>query len=243
MAHKPDIYAITRRIEALTLVRTVRSGLINLIPVLMIGAFALVGETLPLEGYQRFLTTGAGGVLLQLFELVNSATFGVLSLYMAYAISRAYMKVKADPSAVYGGAVTASLLTFVVLAGAYQPDFGTDSMGPKSMFLAILAGLGASSLYLLVSRRINRRYFYSSGANREFNRVLSTVPPIALVALFFALCNFAVMRVFGVGSLREGIADLFNLLFSHGGTGFGKGFCATIVGKIGFETLVRNGDD
>lgn len=233
MKQKPDIYAFTRRIETLTIVRTVRSGLVNLIPVLYIGAFALIGKTLPLVGYQRFLATGAGGVLLQLFDLVYSATFGVLSLYMTYAISRAYMKLRADAEAVHGGAVVSSLLTFFILSGAYQPDYGTDGMGPKSMFLAILAGLGASSLYLAISRRIlQRRYVYSSGADREFNRVLGTVPPVALTAACFAGCNLAVMRAFGVGSLREGIANLFNLLFSHGAAGFGKGFCFVLLSSV-----------
>lgn len=227
------LYTITGRIENLTAVRTVRAGLVTLIPVLIIGAFALIGKTLPLEGYQRFLQSGVGGVLLQLFDLVYSATFGVLSVYMTYSISRSYMKVTADPEAMYGGAIVASLLTFFILSGAYLPDYGTGSMGPKSMFLAILSGLGASSLYLALSRRsLNRRYVFSSGANREFNRVLSTVPPIALVALNFALCNLLVMRVFHVSSLREGIANLFNLLFSFGETGFWKGFFFVLLSSV-----------
>ena len=52
------------------------------------------------------------------------------------------MKAEADISGT--GAAVSSMLCFFILAGAYLPDFGTESMGAKSMFLAILTGLGAN---------------------------------------------------------------------------------------------------
>ncbi len=120
-----------RRLEELTLVRVVRSGLVSMIPILTIGAFALILQTFPVAGYQRFLTTAVGGFFLDLFEFVYKATFGMLSVFMTFAISRAYMKQKADGEAVSGGAVLASLLTFFILAGAYLPEFGVDNMEPS----------------------------------------------------------------------------------------------------------------
>ena len=45
----------TRKLEDLTLVRVVRSGLVSMIPILTIGAFALILQTFPAAGYQRFL--------------------------------------------------------------------------------------------------------------------------------------------------------------------------------------------
>ena len=179
MGNSSGIITAIRRMEELTAVRAVRSGLVNMIPVLIIGAFALILKTFPVAAYQSLISTLADGFFLKLFDLVYSATFGVLSLYMTYSISRSYMKLKNDTGAVNRGAAMASLLAFFILAGAYLPGFGTDSMGPKSMFLAILTGLGASSLYLAVSRffRDRRKRLFSAGADREFNRMLSTLPP------------------------------------------------------------------
>ena len=223
-----------RQTEQLTVVRSVRGGLVSMIPILIIGAFALIGKTLPLEAYQYAVTTFAGGFFLQLFDLIYGATFGTLALYMTFFISRAYMKLKADPLAVNGGAEAASMLAFFIMAGAYLPGFGTDSMGPKSMFLAILTGLGASALYLALHRffRVHRRYIFSSGIDREFTRMLSTLPPIALTALFFALVNGLVIRLFHVDSFRQLISHGFDALFFRIPDGFFQGFFFVLLSSL-----------
>ena len=141
MQKKPlRVISFVRKIEQMTFVRAVRGGLVNMIPVLIIGAFALVFRFLPIDGYREFIESFAGGVFDKIFLYVNSATFGVLSVYMTYSISRSYMKVKADPETVNGGAVFASLVAFFILSGAFLEDFGSVQMGVKSMVLAIIAG-------------------------------------------------------------------------------------------------------
>ena len=112
--------SFVRKIEQMTFVRAVRGGLVNMIPVLIIGAFALVFRFLPIDGYREFIESFAGGVFDKIFLYVNAATFGVLSIYMTYSISRSYMKVKADPETVNGGAVFASLVAFFILSGAFK---------------------------------------------------------------------------------------------------------------------------
>lgn len=82
-----------------------------MIPVLIIGAFALIIKTFPVDGYQTFITTFGDGFIYSLFDLIYAATFGVLSVYMTFSISRSYMKIKADSKAVNGGAVIAALLS------------------------------------------------------------------------------------------------------------------------------------
>ena len=215
-----------RKIEQSTVVRSVRSGLVNMIPVLIIGAFALIIKTFPVKAYQAFIVTFAGGFLYSLVDLVYSATFGVLSVYMTFSISRSYMKIKADPQAVNGGAIISSLLSFFILAGAYLPTFSTENMGPKSMFLAILTGLGASALYLALDRvfRTRKHYVFSTGADREFNRMLSSFFPILLVAFIFALFNQLVITLFDEDSFRSLLAAFFNGLFARLPDGFFKGF-------------------
>lgn len=215
-----------QKTEHSTVVRTIRSGLVNMIPVLIIGAFALIIKTFPVDGYQKFITTFAKGFIYTLFDFIYSATFGVLSVYMTFSISRAYMKIKADPNAVAGGAIVAALLSFFILTGAYLPSFSTDSLGPKSVFLAIITGLGASALYLLFDRlfRKHGRRLYSGGADREFNRMLSTFFPILCVAVIFALLNLVVFMGLKMDSFRTMLATGFNELFVHIPNGFFKGF-------------------
>ena len=184
--------------------------------------------------YQRTVTAFMGGVLLELFDLIYVGTFGVLSVYMTAFISRAYMEQSADTEASLGGAAAASLTSFFILAGAYLPSFGIDSMGPKSMFLAILTGIGASALYLALCRFFRRRRFtlFSPGADRKYNRMLAALFPVALVVLAFAVFNLVIMRAFHVNSFRMLLANFFSWIFSFGETGFLKGFFFVLLSSL-----------
>ena len=226
--------SIIRRIEGATSIRAVRSGLVNIIPILIVGAFSLILETFPVEAYQHAIEVFAGGFLKTLFHIAYTATFGVLSLYATYSISRSYMRIKADPDAISGGAVLASMASFFILAGVYLDNFGTDNVGPKSMFLAICTGLGISALYLRLFRVFNRRKrtLFSTGANREFNRMLSMVFPVAVSIVAVTLLNLAVMRIFDVDSFRMLLQNLFNELFSFGGVGYFKGFFFVLLSSV-----------
>ncbi len=235
MAGKTGFVTFIRKTEQNTVVRSIRSGLVNMIPVLIIGAFALIIKTFPVEAYQNFIQKDfLGGFVYKLFDLVYSATFGVLSVYMTFSISRSFMKLKSDSNTMLGGAVVASLISFFILAGAYLPDFGTDNMGPKSMFLAIITGLGASALYLYFNKVFRKRkhQIFSPGADRDFNRMLSSLFPVALVALIFAFFNQLVIAIFGVDSFRSLLAEAFNLLFKHIPDGFFKGFFFVLLSSV-----------
>ena len=229
-----QITSFVRKTEQLTFVRAVRGGLVNMIPVLIIGAFALVFRFLPIDAYRSFIQNFAGGVLDKIFLYVNSATFGVLSVYMTYSISRSYMKVKADPETVNGGAVFASLLAFFILSGAFLDDFGSVQMGVKSMVLAIVAGLGASALYLHVDRFFRRRrtYLFSPGADREFNRMLASFLPILVVAITFGVLNTIILHLSHDASIHDLYIRVMNSIFSHIKAGFLKGFCFVLVSSV-----------
>ena len=234
MSHNLRIATIFQKIERNVVIRSIRGGLVSMIPVLIIGAFALILRTFPLAEYQTFLTSFAGGFLYNLFNLIYCATFGVLSVYMTFFISRSFMRQTADPDAVYSGAVAASLIAFFILAGVDLENFSIDCLGPKSMFLAILTSLGASAIYLSFFRLFQKSHqvLYSHGADREFNRMLKTLFPIAIVAVIFALFNLLIGQIFHVESFRELLINAFNGLFSHGETGFFKGFFFVLLSSI-----------
>ena len=222
------------KVERSTFVRSVRNGLVSIIPVLIVGAFSLVLKTFPIEAYQNFISSFGNGILLKFFDLVYTATFGVLSAYMTVGISRAYMKVKGDPEAVMCGAWFSSLVALFMMSGASAHGFGIDNLGPKSMFLAIIAGLGASSLYLAFDRafRKARLTLFSAGADSSFNRMLATLAPIALVSITAAFVSIIIMMFFDAESIRELLIRFFNWLFSFGENGFFKGFFFVLLSSI-----------
>ena len=226
--------SVIRRIENSAVVRAVREGLINIIPVLIIGAFALILMYFPVKGYKEFIGTFGGGFLLKLFEIINSATFGPLAVYMTVSISRSYMNIKEDPDVETFGAITASVISFFILTGSNLQSFNKDSMGPKSMFLALITGLGASSAYLALSRflRGHRHTLFSSGANRVFNRMLSTIMPIIIIVSVVAFVNLCVIRIFGVDSFRMLIISFNNRVFSFIRADFFRGLIFVLFSSV-----------
>lgn len=226
---------VLQKVEQLTIVRTIRGGLVSMIPVLMIGAIALVLKSFPIPGYQDALAAFAGGFFLDLFNFVYSATFGVLAVYMTFFISRAYMKTTADSEAVHAGAIVTSMISFFILTGAFLPEFGTANMGPKAMFLAILTGMGASALYLRLERFFrHRKQLFAQGIDHSFNRMMRTMIPTAIVVIIFALLNSIVVLAFQVNSFLELLARAFNALFSLGGAkaGFFQGFFFVLFSSV-----------
>ena len=229
-----DKTTLLQKIERSAAVRSVRGGLVTIIPVLIVGAFSLILKSFPVEQYQTAIATFADGFFLKLFDIVYNATFGALSLYMTISISSFYMGIKADHDTVKIGAILASAISFFILAGIYLDGFGVGSMNPKSMFLAILTALGASYAYCKLSLffRSKRRVLFSSGANRVFNQMLATMMPIGIIVIGIALLNLAVMRIFGVESFRMLLVRFFDKLFSYGKVGFFKGFFFVLLSSM-----------
>ena len=225
---------LSSRVQKFTIVRAIRDGLVNMIPVLTIGAFALIFMTFPVAGYQTFINEFGGGFINDFFTFINKATFGVLSVYMTFSISRSYMRIKANQLVVQAGAVFSSLLVFFMLSGSFLPTFNLDNMGPKSMLVALISGLGASALYLLFFNLLTNktRNILSLGADKEFNRMLSTLIPITLVALSFAFTNLLIVRIFNVDSFRDFYIKILNAMFSVGDNAFFKGFFFVLLSSI-----------
>ncbi len=228
---------IMKAAEQLTAVRAIRGGLVNITPVLIIGAFALILKTFPVRAYQAFIAAFAGGLWPSFLDFIYSATFGMLSVYMTISISRAYVRIQwSDRGSAASdiGAVIASLISFFILAGTYLPAFGTDCVGPKSMFLAILTSIGATVLYLRFHRAMTdrRRRYYSTGVDQSFHRMLASLPPIVFTVLIFALFNLLIVRVFAVDSFRMLLSLAFDRLFSIGENGFVKGFFFVLLSSL-----------
>ena len=234
MNFQGQIADFLKKIENTPAIKVIKEALASMIPVVTIGAFALIIRTFPVTFYQEFISTFASGFIFDLAGIIFNATFGMLSVYMTFFVSRCYMRKIADTESVYMGAVIASLISFFILAGIDLPDFSTECTGAKSMFLAIAAGLGGSSLYQKAEKYFrNRKHnLYSSGADRDFNRTMSTMYPIAVTVMTFALIDLLIIRIFKVDSFRMLIIEFLNSLFALGTNSFFKGFFFVLLSSV-----------
>ena len=69
----------------------IRSSLILMIPVLLIGSISVMLNSFPIDGYQDFIHSFCDGIIANFFSLIHTATFGVLSLYVCISISISVM--------------------------------------------------------------------------------------------------------------------------------------------------------
>ena len=193
------------KLENAPFVAAVRGGLIMSIPVLMFGAFALIFQFLPIDAYQNFITSFANGLAITLFSFVNTATFGMLSLYMTAFISVSYVRQKPNNSLLPYGAPICSLICFAILAGMGSPSFSIEYFGVKGMFTAIVCAYLCSCLYIKIYERLSRKKhkLKAQGADAEFNNAVSVIMPAIIVIGVFSLFRIAIMQLFGVSGLHE----------------------------------------
>ena len=201
-------------------VRAIQNGLVALIPVLMVGAFALILQSLPLPAWQSFLKSDAGAFFSGLFSIAYHATFGLLSVYMSCSIGYCIARDSRGSARDSFGTPVACLSAFLILIGFLSDGFDLDALGPYGMFVAILCSLPASTIYIRLSARAGRIHVFSDGSDPRFNRALASILPLTAVIVSFACVESLVCLLCGCTSVYEAISQLFTLLFSGVGGDF-----------------------
>lgn len=211
------------KIESALLIRVIRAGLLNMIPILTIGAFALTVYSFPVASYITFIKTFAGGFIYGFFHAVYNATFGLLSVYMAVSFSYSYCSLKEPDKKINIWCILSALIAFLMLDGITAEGFSIASLGAVSVFLAMVTSIAASAVYLEVHRRFAlRRESFSYGADSRLNHTVAAIIPTVIIIILSAAAAFLV-KLTGRANMNELISDALNGLFSGGSSSFGTG--------------------
>lgn len=215
--------ALFARLEDVMAFQAIRQGLILTIPVLLVGSFCLVFLNLPFAFYQAFLSSVP--LFKSMLNLVYDVTMGMFSLYVAVAIALRYANANAERHGGFfvQGAPFAALAAFLVFVGFGTEGFDRAVLSTRSLFIAIVAGLGSSMLYCCLVRVRCARRLYGDSMDDVFNQAVSALMPIAVVILAFALVNVLVAHLAGVSSMEElfyrGVSALFPMATATLGSG------------------------
>lgn len=222
------------RAENATMVVAIRNGLIMSIPVLMIGAFALILQNLPIDAYQTFLNSFLNGTLSTVFAFVNAATFGMLSVYMAVFISACYVRIKPMRMLFPYGACMTTMVCFAILVGLGSERFSIEYFGVKGMFTAIVSATAASVLYTRFSEWLlaRKRTLRADGADAEFNNAVSVILPAILVILLFSAVRMLIMRLFHVSGMHELFVLAATKLFMGISSRFWSGLLFVLLSSV-----------
>ncbi len=228
---KEKITKILSRLQDLRVIQSIRYGLVTLIPVLIVGAGALALKSVPLDGYQNFLATWAGGALFSIFDLIYNVTFGMLAVYTAAVVGRQYGVLCETQDQKYGHVtLMVSLGCFFILSGV--PDCALDVFGAKGMFTAIVSACASSALFVWISGKIKYRKLLTDGADGRLRFSIQVILPAAATLGLFAVVNLAVLRIFQVSSVYELLTHVFSEVFYYIENGTLRGLVFVIVSSI-----------
>ena len=208
-------YKIYIGMNSSKLLLCIRSSLIMLIPVLVIGSMALMLKSFPIDAYQDFIGTFCNGVIANFFSLIYSATFGILSVYVSISISISYTQQIGKDNRHTLGPMIASLVAFFIFSGTFDNGaLQTESLGAAGMFTAVIGSLFASWLYDFLSKKMKRSMrLFTEGDDEVFRNTLFALSPTAIVAVAAAVINSLSILIFDGNNIHmafsSGIASIF----------------------------------
>ena len=225
--------SVFERIDDWSVTQAVRGGLVIAIPMLMVGSFALILRTLPIDCYQDFLLTRLGDYIADFLSLVHDATFGILSLFMTVSISVSYARTFSREPVVSYGAPIAALASFAILSGGFAPLPAQGVFGVRGMFTALLCSTFATAVFVKAERLLSRRKkTYSDGADNFFNIAVAIILPLSLVAGGAAVIDAMLVNLFQVSGFHELFVNFASAIFKHAGLSFLSGLLFVFLSSL-----------
>ncbi|MCD2492341.1 EAL domain-containing protein [Lacrimispora sp. NSJ-141] len=222
------------KIENNRIFSSIKKGFILLIPVLLVGSFALLFKNFPVPAFQRFLEAGIGAVLLEILNFLFDSTVGFMSVYLVMSISYYYsetMEIRSRFLQVMSMLV--SMICFVASFGGGSGSMELSDMGPVGVFTAMFTAIAATKLFYVLNSRISeRRRFYAPGSDTDYRNSLSVLYPLLLCVLIFIVGRFLVQYITGADNLNDLISDSIVALFENMDGGFGVGALYVLVLNI-----------
>lgn len=201
-------------------VKAIKNALVNLIPVLMTGAFVVVLRDMPITPYHDFIREWAGGSLFSFLNLVYNVTYGLMGVFMVLSIGYHYgmLRDSEHTELVYANSIIC-VGCFFVLSGTQEGVLSWSALGTTSMFIAIFSGLAASSLFYLLCGRMKPVNLFADGTDARLTNAIRAILPSAVVLFVFTFGNNLLMYLFGTDSFHTLIQQLFLSLFGKVGEG------------------------
>ncbi|MCL5745428.1 MAG: PTS transporter subunit EIIC [Acidobacteria bacterium] len=168
----------------------IRAGMVSVVPLTIIGGLFIIVSFLPVAGWDKIVAP-----YLQLLQIPVSATFGLLSVFVCFAIGYDFGQQLKQEAIVSASMATLIFLMIQLRPGEKPEDtiFAMENLGSKGLFTAVVIAL--------VSVRVQK--FFTD--QNMVIKLPANVPPIvsesflSLSPLFFLVLVFWVIRfVLGV---------------------------------------------
>ena len=211
---------------------TIKIGLAMVLPVLFIGSMTVLLNGLPIPGYQDFLDSFLGGALRSILQTIQTATVGILAIYLTIALNVSYTNQTAGGAQTLSrfGSLLSSLTGFFILVGFFAGKPDLSLLSGQGVFSALLAGLIGSALYRKFEAGHKAgKSVYVDGGDSAFNAALRVILPFLGVVLCFAVANYLITVCFGVDSVQHLFMKAMEAIFSSLRRSYASGLLFTVL--------------
>lgn len=198
------------------LLASIRQGLTMMIPIALLGSFALLLISFPIPEYQSLMLSLFGTQWNNIFTYIHDGTIGILSLTMVICISYSYIaeleaRNKVGVSPIIASCV--SLCSFISFFGITKEGFSITNYSVMGAFSAILIAVTASPLfYKLSSIKILRIRPFSDGDSVTFGNAVSALIPATITIFIYAAADQILSAVFGIADINTFLSGEFSTL-------------------------------
>lgn len=231
--------SITDKIESNCTFTAIRQGMISVIPLVVVGSFALMLMSLPIPVYQRFINGVFNGIIVELLDFVYSGIFDFFAVILAVATSINYALAKQrqrkEPVQT-GDIVVLALITLVSLAGTLGIQYGTFKISDLSnlnTFIAMFVALVSGKLFFFL-KKTKLFKFTTKGTinNSVYTSAIEGIAPSILIISSFVAIRWMFIGVFGVNSIQELLESSANELILSVDYNFGEGLAVLLLVHI-----------
>ncbi len=206
----------------------IRAGMVAVVPLTIIGGLFMVVAFLPVSGWDRVVAPW-----LDLLQIPVTATFGLLSVFVCFAIGYELARLRGREPAV--SASMAALVFLLIQMQPGEPKLVMENLGSKGLFTAILIALVVVRVQQFFADRHWVIRLPASVPRVVQDSFLSLVPMLALVLAFWG-----VRFVLGVDidrGVQRALSPLVFALNTLPGI-LAYAFCVTLLWSVGI-----NGDN
>lgn len=173
----------------------IRDAFVVSMPLMILGSFGTLINTLPIQAYQDFMTNLFGEKWLAFGNGLNNGTFGILSLLtvaaLGYNLGRSY---KAD-----------GLMCGIVALSSFFVFGGLTGLNSKGLFVALICGIVATEIFVRLS-----------GNEKLVIKMPDGVPPAvgkAFEALFPSMITLSLFGLVPLVCAFMGVDDIVNSFY------------------------------
>ncbi len=199
------------------IMKAIRQGLVNMMPILIIGSFCILINNLPIPLFQDFMVKVFGTGWKSFASNINTGTTQIMSLGILLSISYSIAKAHEPTKQRLINPLTVSLVSLGCLISISDTRDGGlrfTQMGATGLFVAVLVAVLSSQLFFFFCkhRKIKIRV-YADEADSLFVQAVNALEPAVLTFLIFCVARL-ILSAFGIEDIHLFIYDVLKAIFA-----------------------------